>query len=248
MLKSAIYSGTVFHSRKKPFNHEFKYSLFMAFINLKEINTILPNSILWGINKKALLSFHRSDYLKRPEKILIDAVKNLVFERIGKKIKGPIYLLAHLRTLGHCFNPVSFYYCFDESEKKVDAIIVEVTNTPWKQRFSYVIDCQSSIKNKHHMDIQKKQLHVSPFFKMNHQYHFSISNPKNIISINIANFERGEKVHESVLSLNKKKFSKKSLIQSLINYPFMTLKVVSAIHWQATKLWFKGAKFYNNPN
>ena len=202
-MKSAIYSGSIFHSRKEPFNHEFKYSLNMAYINLKEINNLLPNSFFWGFNKKALISFNRSDYLDRPEKNLIDAVKNLVFERIGKKIKGPIYLLAHLRTLGHCFNPVSFYYCFDKSEKKIDAIIAEVTNTPWKERYSYVIDCENSEKNNLFKNIQKKELHVSPFFGMNHQYHFSISKPGNLISIKIDNFKKGVKVHEASLSLNK---------------------------------------------
>ena len=247
-MKSAIYSGSIFHSRKEPFNHEFKYSLYMAYINLKEINNLLPNSFFWGFNKKALISFNRSDYLDRPEKNLIDAVKNLVFERIGKKIKGPIYLLAHLRTLGHCFNPVSFYYCFDKSEKKIDAIIAEVTNTPWKERYSYVIDCENSEKNNLFKNIQKKELHVSPFFEMNHQYHFSISKPDNLISIKIDNFKKGVKVHEALLSLNKQEFSKKSLIRSLINYPLMTIKVVTAIHWQAIKLWFRGAKFFNNPN
>ena len=247
-MKSAIYSGSIFHSRKEPFNHEFKYSLYMAYINLKEINNLLPNSFFWGFNKKALISFNRSDYLDRPEKNLIDAVKNLVFERIGKKIKGPIYLLAHLRTLGHCFNPVSFYYCFDKSEKKIDAIIAEVTNTPWKKRYSYVIDCENSEKNNLFKNIQKKELHVSPFFEMNHQYHFSISKPDNLISIKIDNFKKGVKVHEASLSLNKEEFSKKSLIRSLINYPLMTIKVVTAIHWQAIKLWFRGAKFFNNPN
>jgi len=247
-MKSAIYRGSVFHSRKKPFDHEFKYSLYMAYVNLKEINNILPNSFLWGINKKALISFNRRDYLERPEKKLIDAAKNLVFERIGKKIKGPIYLLAHLRTYGHCFNPVSFYYCYDKSEKNIDAIIAEVTNTPWKQRYCYVLDCQNSEKKNSFKNIKDKKLHVSPFFPMDHEYHFSISKPEKTITIKIDNLNQGVKVHEALLSLNKEDFSKKSLIKALINFPFMTVKVVTAIHWQAIKLWFKGAKLYNNPH
>ncbi len=247
-MKSAIYRGSVFHSRKKPFDHEFKYSLYMAYVNLKEINNILPNSFLWAINKKALISFNRRDYLERPEKKLIDAAKNLVFERIGKKIKGPIYLLAHLRTYGHCFNPVSFYYCFDKSEKKIDAIIAEVTNTPWKQRYCYVLDCQNSENKNIFKNIKDKKLHVSPFFPMDHEYHFSISKPEKTITIKIDNLNQGVKVHEALLSLNKEDFSKKSLIKALINFPFMTVKVVTAIHWQAIKLWFKGAKLYNNPH
>lgn len=220
----------------------------MAYVNLKEINNILPNSFLWGINKKALISFNRRDYLERPEKKLIDAAKNLVFERIGKKIKGPIYLLAHLRTYGHCFNPVSFYYCFDKSEKNIDAIIAEVTNTPWKQRYCYVLDCQNSENKNIFKNIKDKKLHVSPFFPMDHEYHFSISKPEKTITIKIDNLNQGVKVHEALLSLNKEDFSKKSLIKALINFPFMTVKVVTAIHWQAIKLWFKGAKFYNNPH
>lgn len=220
----------------------------MAYVNLKEINNILPNSFLWGINKKALISFNRRDYLERPEKKLIDAAKNLVFERIGKKIKGPIYLLAHLRTYGHCFNPVSFYYCYDKSEKNIDAIIAEVTNTPWKQRYCYVLDCQNSEKKNSFKNIKDKKLHVSPFFPMDHEYHFSISKPEKTITIKIDNLNQGVKVHEALLSLNKEDFSKKSLIKALINFPFMTVKVVTAIHWQAIKLWFKGAKLYNNPH
>ena len=227
----------------------FKYPIFMTYFDISKIDELFKKkSLLTNIDKPSFISFYREDYHNNSVKCLDDAVRNTLKNKYDYIAKGPIRILTHLRYFGYCFNPVSFYYCFDKSEKNIDAIIAEVTNTPWKQRYCYVLDCQNSEKKNIFKNIKDKKLHVSPFFPMDHEYHFSISKPDKTITIKIDNLNQGVKVHEALLSLNKEDFSKKSLIKALINFPFMTVKVVTAIHWQAIKLWFKGAKLYNNPH
>ena len=116
--KSYIYSGTIRHRRFAPFDHFFTYPLFMTYIDLDSIDSALSKSWLWNIDKPALVSFMRKDYHGDSEMSLDESVRKTVFEKIGYKVKGPIRLLTHLRYLGYCFNPVSFYYCFDEKDQR----------------------------------------------------------------------------------------------------------------------------------
>ncbi len=112
------------------------------------------------------MRFRRSDYLGRRRVPLADSVRALVAERLGAPPDGPIRLLTQLRTLGHCFNPVSFYYCYDESER-LRALVAEVTNTPWGERHAYVIGAGAERIIQGGMD---KALHVSPFMEMDQRY------------------------------------------------------------------------------
>lgn len=247
-MNSAIYTGDIFHQRFQPFTHQFKYKIFMAYLDLDEIDILLPKSFFWGVNRSALISFHREDYLNGPKLDLREAVKDLVFERTGQKVEGPIRLLTHLRYFGHCFNPVSFYYCFDKSGEEVETVIAEVTNTPWKERHSYVIQRpRVQIGARKIKDKQKKQLHVSPFFQMDHKYRFLFSAPRDRLSVEIENFKDSNKIHEALLNLRKLEFNKTQLLKMLTRFPFITIRIVSTIHWQAVKLWLKGATFYTNP-
>ena len=171
--KNYLYTGVVVHRRFTPFNHFFKYPLFMAYIDLNTVNSFLKKSWFWNVNKKALVSFHREDYHGDPKKDLSESVRETVFKTIGLEVKGPIRLLTHLRYFGYCFNPVSFYYCFDKEDSKLEAILAEVTNTPWKERHAYVLSNQGDgrkIKSNF-----KKQLHVSPFWGMDHEYEWLFS-------------------------------------------------------------------------
>ncbi|MBH30399.1 MAG: DUF1365 domain-containing protein [Candidatus Marinimicrobia bacterium] len=247
-MNSAIYTGNIFHQRFQPIEHHFNYKIFMAYIDLDEIDSLMPRSFFWGVNRPALISFFSKDYLSEGKLDLRSAVKNLVLERTGKDVQGPVRLLTHLRYFGYCFNPVSFYYCFDKAGEEVETIIAEVTNTPWKERHSYVIQTKNG-RNKQNgiEDHQSKKLHVSPFFQMDHQYRFLFSDPREHLSVEIENFKNRKKIHEALLNLRKLEFNKAQLIKTVGQFPFITFRVVSAIHWQAVKLWLKGATFYPNP-
>ena len=245
--KSYLYTGVVGHRRFTPFNHFFSYPLFMAYIDLDTLNHFLKKSWFWNVDKKALVSFHRKDYHGDPSKDLSESIRETVDKTIGLKIKGPIRLLTHLRYFGYCFNPVSFYYCFNEDDTDVDAIVAEVTNTPWKERHAYVIQNKNKNKTKLKSNF-KKQLHVSPFWGMDHDYEWLFSKPEKKINVNMKNFRSDTKVFDANLNMVRRPFTKKGLVKNVLRFPLITLVVVARIHFQAFKLWVKKAPFFIHPD
>jgi len=248
-LDNYIYNGTIRHRRYTPFEHFFTYPLFMVYLDIGKVSNMVKKSLLWNVNKPALISFYRKDYHGNPSKLLDEAVRETILNKTGKKINGPIRLLAHLRYFGFCFNPVSFYYCFDESDTKLEMIMAEVTNTPWNERYSYIIDKKKLSGSKKSLIAElEKKLHVSPFWGMDHQYEWLFSEPEESLVVNMKNFKSGEKVFDATLTMKRNILSIKSLLSSVLRFPFMTLSIVYRIHWQAAKLWFKKAPFFIHPN
>jgi len=244
--KNYLYTGVVGHRRFTPFNHFFKYPLFMAYIDLNTVNSFLKKSWFWNVNKKALVSFHREDYHGDPKKDLSESVRDTVFKTIGLEVKGPIRLLTHLRYFGYCFNPVSFYYCFDKEDSKLEAILAEVTNTPWKERHAYVLSNQGN--NKKIKSSFKKQLHVSPFWGMDHEYEWLFSEPQKKLNVNMINFKSAKKVFDANLNMVRAPFTIKELLKQVLKFPLITFFVVFRIHMQAFKLWIKKAPFFIHPD
>ena len=222
----------------------------MAYIELGKLGTILKRSWLWGIDRPALVSFYRSDYHGDPNTELDDAVRKTVLKKTGKNLTGPIRLLTHLRYFGYCFNPVSFYYCFDKNDKEVELIMAEVTNTPWNERHSYIINKRSNIDSglSHLTADLEKKLHVSPFWGMDHQYEWIFAQPEEKVFVNMKNFNQYQKVFDVTLILKRKSFTKKNLIKIVSRFPFITAVIVFRIHWQAFKLWIKKAPFFLHPD
>ena len=245
--KSYLYRGVVGHRRFTPFNHFFTYPLFMAYIDLDTLDDFLKKSWFWNVNKKALVSFYRKDYHGDPSQDLSVSIRETVNKTIGLEIKGPIRLLTHLRYFGYCFNPVSFYYCFNEDDTDVDAIVAEVTNTPWKERHAYVIQNKNKNKTKLKSNF-KKQLHVSPFWGMDHDYEWLFSKPEKKINVNMKNFRSDTKVFDANLNMVRSPFTKKGLLKNVLRFPFITIIVVTRIHFQAFKLWVKKAPFFIHPD
>jgi DUF1365 family protein len=134
---SAIYVGAVRHRRFEVRDHEFRYRLALAYIDLDELPTLLDGRLV--APGPGLARFRRRHYLGDEHVPLAQAVRNVVAADTGVRPSGPIRLLTNLSTFGHCFNPVSFYYCMDESAEQVQAVVAEVTNTPWGERHAYVL-------------------------------------------------------------------------------------------------------------
>ena len=169
--------------------------------------------------------------------------------KTGKKINGPIRILTHLRYFGFCFNPVSFYYCFDTTDSKLEMIMAEVTNTPWNERHSYIIDKKMLKGSKKNLVAElEKKLHVSPFWGMDHQYEWLFSEPDESLLVNMKNFKSKVKVFDATLTMKRKALTIKNLLISVLRFPFITLIVVYRIHWQALKLWIKKAPFFVHPS
>ena len=244
--RNFIYNGVVRHRRHNPFRSEFSYSIFMIYLDIGDLDSILKKSLFWNINKPAVVSFNRSDFHGDPDISLDDAVRNTIENRTGSRPSGKIRMLAHLRYFGYCFNPVTFYYCFSHDDKRINYILAEVTNTPWKERYAYVLTASdNSHKIKSNM---KKKLHVSPFWDMDHNYEWVFSTPKEKLSVLMKNYKNGDNVFDASLSMKRMDLNKSNLFKSVFRYPFITLKVVFWIHFQAFFLWLRGATFYTHPS
>jgi len=243
-----IYTGTVRHRRYTPFESEFSYPVFMLYLDINDLENVINKSIFWNINKPAVVSFNRKDFHGTEEVDLDTAVRNTVENKVGSRPEGKIRMLAHLRYFGYCFNPVTFYYCFNRNDDSVDYILAEVTNTPWKERHAYVLSSsQESDKSEIRLSMEK-ELHVSPFWGMDHMYDWVFSSPKDKLNVFMKNFKDGKHVFDASLSMDRTEMTKRNLLKSVFRFPFMTIKVVFWIHFQAFILWLRGATFYTHPS
>jgi DUF1365 family protein len=185
-LASAIYEGRVRHRRYSPHAHAFSYRIAFVLLDLAEIDTVMALHPLYQREGRAIATFRRSDYLGDPALPLDEAVRHRAFEALGRRPEGPIRLLTHLRFFGHCFNPVSFYYCYAADGETLDCIVAEITNTPWKERHSYVLDCVSAVSRGSAQEWQfPKAFHVSPFIPMQRGYCWRLTAPGRSLQVHM---------------------------------------------------------------
>jgi len=247
-MHSAIYEGRVRHRRMRPVNHEFSYRLFMVYLDLAELESVFDGRWFWSARRPALARFRREDHLGDPAVSLDQSVRDLVEVSVGERPAGPIRLLTHFSYFGYCFNPVSFYYCFDRNDAYVETIVAEVNNTPWGERHCYVLSGRHDrAAGGRHRHQPPKRMHVSPFMPMDVEYDWKFSDPGERLTVFMVNSQRGGKVFDAGLDLERRELSGRSMARALAVYPFMTLKVILAIHWQALKLWLKRCPVYDHP-
>jgi hypothetical protein len=198
-VNSALYVGTVRHRRFAVRRHELRHRMAMAYLDLDELPRLAGGRLL--ARRPGFVRFRRRDYLGDPAVPLADAVRALVHERTGAAPRGPIRLLTTLRTLGHCFNPVSFYYCFDGDEH-LHAVVAEVTNTPFGERHAYVFSGDGRVIKGQ----QDKVMRVSPFMAMDQRYAVALTEPGPTLSVHIESVEHGERAFDATLNLRRRPF------------------------------------------
>ncbi len=245
---SAIYRGRVRHRRHAPHPHAFAYDIAYLYLDLDEVDTVMALSPCWSAARRNLGEFRRSDYHGDPATPLADAVRDTVQARIGRRPPGPIRLLTQARYFGHCFNPVSFYYCFDADGHTLDVIVAEITNTPWQERHAYVLPVQDADRHGHALHYRfDKRFHVSPFLPMDRQYDWRFQVPDKHLRVHMDVNREAVRDFDATLVLEREAMSRSALHRLLWRYPLMTLRVVAAIHWQAFIIWCKRNPVYDHP-
>ncbi len=245
-MKSCIYKGTVGHQRRGSAANRFRYRLFMMYLDLDELTTVFDPFWFWSASRPAPARFRREHHWGDPGTSLRESIVELIRERTGKQHTGPIRLLTHLSYFGYCFNPLSVYYCFDEDEHLTD-VVLEVSNTPWGEQCCYVLTEKDNLSHNHHRYRFAKEMHVSPFMPMDMEYACNFIEPGERLFLSLDNYREGKKVFGSQLTLDRKEITSLNMALALVKDPFMTLRVTTLIHWQAAKLWFKRARFYDHP-
>ncbi|MEP3525622.1 MAG: DUF1365 domain-containing protein [Hyphomicrobiales bacterium] len=241
-----LYVGSVMHARLKPFVHRFTYSVFNILIDIDQLAQASQKSSLFAVNKFAPVSFYEKDHGDEHATGLSNYIRHCLSNAGLEESPDRIQLLCYPRIFGYVFNPISIYFC--SKNGKLIAMIYEVRNT-FRGKHIYVEPVQngqlSSAGLKQECD---KLLHVSPFIEMKMRYFFRTQMPEEQISFRILENDQQGPLLSAALKAKRHDFTSTSLAMQLIKKPFLTFKVVFAIHFEAMKLWFKGAKFYQNPH
>jgi uncharacterized protein len=255
-MHSAIYTGQLRHRRFAPRAHEFSYPLFMMYVDLAELDTIFSGRWLWSAKRPAFAWLRRADYLGNAQVPIDEAVRDRVQLETGARPNGPIRMLTHLRYFGVGINPVTFYYCFDAEDTKVETIVAEITNTPWKERYAYVLSRRNSFLTPSPRTGEgirvlrfrfKKSFHVSPFMPMQIDYDWRFSTPAAQLTVHMQNMQSDNKVFDATLAITRHEITSASLAKTLIAFPCVTAKVIVGIYWQALRLWLKRIPFHTHP-
>jgi DUF1365 family protein len=247
-MESCLYEGSVRHRRRAPVEHAFSLGLYLVYLDLAELGVVFRGSWLWSTRRPAFSWFRRRDHLGDPARPLDACVRDLVAQETGRRPTGPVRLLTQLRTAGYAMNPVSFYYCFDGTDARVESVVVEVNNTPWGEQHCYVLGALERDPDGALCAREPKVFHVSPFMEMERAYRFAFSKPGARLRLQIRSEGASDAApFDASLSLERRPLGARQRARVLLRYPLATLRVSAAIYWQALRLWRKGSPFHPHP-
>ena len=245
-MHSHLYVGHIQHRRFFPRPHQFRYKLFMVYLDLAELDIAFKGRWLWSAHRPALAWFRRRDHFGDPSLPLDVHVRDLAEQKTGRRPQGPIRLLTHLRYFGYCINPISIYYCFTPDGAEIDTLVAEVTNTPWGERIAYVLDVAGQTSGNQRAEFQKT-MHVSPFMPMDLRYGWHSTAPGPHLAVHLDVFKGQFRLLDATLSLRRQPLESRNMAGVLIRFPWMTLKVVAAIYWEALRLLWKRIPLFPHP-
>lgn len=248
--RAAVFVGTLRHRRFRPRAHAFSYPVFQLLLDLDRLPELAATSRLFSLERFNWLSYRDRDYLAFRSEPTLKARLKADAEAAGHAWPGGrVLLLTTVRVMGHGFNPVSYFYCFD-GEDHLRLICAEVTNTPWKERVTYWMDPAQAQAEKEEaawtFEVQKR-MHVSPFHPMGLRYRWSFTAPGERLTVRMALREGEALTFDADLMLARRPFDARTLRRTLLRFPLTTMKVVAAIHWEALKLWIKRVPIYTHP-
>lgn len=253
-LASAIYTGHIRHRRYTPKHHAFTMPIWMLYLDLSELGEVFSASRWWSCREFAPVRYHRSDYLGDPSRGLDTCVRDEAEQQLGFRPSGPVRMLTHLRQFGYVFNPVTFYYCFDPHGERLEAVVAQITNTPWNERHAYALDARDTGESPRFGFT--KAFHVSPFQPMGLGYDWVFSTPNHDegstlgVMMNLTDTPTAgtsTRVFDALLRLNRVEITEQSVRSTIARYPLLTARVTARIHLEALKLWIKRVPISPHP-
>lgn len=241
-----VYRGTVLHKRLKPFVHELSYSVFSILVDIDAMDDLDRRLRLFGHNRFAPISLHDKDYGKRdgtPPRAWVDDC--LRGHGLDALVGGSVRLLTFPRLWGFVFNPLSIYYCHDASGR-LGAVLYEVSNT-FGESHGYLLPVEEDQGAVHQS--ADKIFHVSPFIEMDCRYRFALNRPGEKLMVTIRQSDSaGDPILMAKHTARGVEITDAALARAIAGNPLMTAKVIGGIHWEALKLWLKGARYFSKPN
>lgn len=249
--RSAIYEGTLAHKRLNGPDHGFAYPVYLHLLDLDEIDAIAQRLRWFGRNRWRPVAFYDRDHLGDHGATVKDNLRAFVEASGHAWPGGRVSLLTHCRVFGYVFNPVSFFHCH-RPDGELALVVAEVNNT-FGDRHPYVLPVararvrEGGAGGRRYEWLEKKVMHVSPFYSLEGSYVWDMDVPgeRSVTRVDVT--RRGERLFTAALSLRRRELTDAAIRRVLLRYPLMTLKVIGAIHWEALKLWWKGAPFHSQP-
>jgi uncharacterized protein len=239
----ALYEGVAVHRRHTDPKRVFAPKLFMTMLDVDALPESLDPLPGWSARRAAPVHFRTRDFLDGSREDLGDGVRDLVEACLGRRPTGPVSLLAHLRTFGWLFNPIAVYYCWSEAGDALDAVVLEVTSTPWGERSWYVADA----RNGKHTTIVAKAMHVSPFLPMDVEYRITWTTPGDRLRLRIDVVRAGTHIFDARLELHRVPLDRRNAVAMPLRHWLLPLRVSLGIYREAAKLWIRRARFFPHP-
>jgi uncharacterized protein len=245
-MESALYLGKLRHRRFEPREHAFEYPVYMAFLDIDRLPELMSGSRFSSYNRWNWTGYDERDHFGDPTKPLRKRLEEDASRQGLTLPGGQIFLLTHLRYFGYVFNPVSFFYCYDRAGR-LEMMLGEVNNT-FGETHNYWLTSTNEEANaspKRYRTV--KRMHVSPFQGMELEYDWIFTPPGERLVAHMNTLKNGRANFDATLQLERRPWDAKHLVRALAAYPFITLRVIGGIHWEALRLWAKGVPVHTHP-
>lgn len=251
-LRSCLYEGTIGHRRRIDVEHRFSQPIVLAYLDLDELDTAFGAHPLWSTSRPAPVRLRRSDMHGDPSWPLAAAVRSTLAAELGSAPAGPVRVLTHLRHWAWTFNPISLYFAFDADDTRVEAVLAEVTNTPWHERKAYALAAPPPAVAEDSGIRFAKELHVSPFMDLDLDHVLRFSPPgEERLTVGMDDHRQDETdqlVFSAGMVLRRRPLDRASMSHVLLHHRLPSHRVSAGIHLNALRLWRKGAPFRRHPH
>jgi uncharacterized protein len=244
-MESALYVGKLRHRRFSPKVHSFEYPVFLSFLDVDEIPQTLRKSRLTSYERWNVLSYFERDHFGDARKSLRQRLEEDAQRRGLTVPDGRIFLLSHLRYFGYVFNPVSFFYFYDRAGN-LQQMMAEVNNTFGESHNYWLTTQNARAAAAARRYTSEKRMHVSPFMGMDLRYDWIFTEPGEKLVAHMNMVQNGKPFFDATLQLTRRDWTSAELRQVVAAYPFMTAKVIGAIHWEALILWLKRVPVFSH--